>query len=89
MTALCACSAPFTPLGVRQKAKRDIYLKGEHMAAFDNTSLAIANSWLDAHLEAYLGYSLFSHVDGAARAYDRESRCQYHLPTRVRGSLCA
>jgi hypothetical protein len=36
------------------------------MVAFDNTSLAIANSWLDPQLEAYLGYSLF---DDAAPRY--------------------
>lgn len=90
MSLMCACSVPCLPWPwTRQKAKRDIYLKGQHMAAFDSTSLAIANSWLDPHLEAYLGYSLFDHVDKAARAYDLSSRCKYHLPTRVRDSLCA
>lgn len=74
---------------VRQKAKRDIYLRGQHMAAFDNTSLAIANSWLDPHLEAYLGYSLFNDVGRAARVYDQSTRCSYHMPPRVQGTLCA
>lgn len=58
------------------------------MAAFDNTSLAIANSWLDPQLEAYLGYSLFDDVRSAATPYDKRSRCFYHLPQQLRGSLC-
>ena len=58
------------------------------MVAFDNTSLAIANSWLDPQLEAYLGYSLFDDVRSAAKPYDSRSRCSHHLPHQLRDILC-
>ena len=72
-----------------QKRKRERYLAGEHLSDFDNTSLALANAWLDPDLEAYLGYSLFDSVAEAARPYTAASRCAFHLPPHVRPHLCS
>ena len=71
-----------------QKRKREQYLAGTHLRDFDNTSLAIANAWLDPDLEAYLGYALFDSVAEAARPYTADSRCAFHLPPHVRPHLC-